>query len=334
MRLLFLAPAWLLVVPLNLWAVAALLVDFPIPVLRVPGAVLYAAALLAAVYFIRRKPLALAACAAGFLIVLAWWLLIPPSNDRDWQPDVAREPWAELQGDRAVIHNVRNIDYRSETDFDAVFEMREYDLARLRTADLFFVNWGSPHIAHTMLSFGFDDGRYLCISIEARKEKGEAYSALLGFFRRFELIYIIADERDLVRLRTNFRQGESVFLYRLHTRPGGPRALFEEYLRQANLLHEHPRWYNAATTNCTTNVFHNIALARRSAVPWDWRMMLNGRLDEMLMERGSIVTDLPLTTLRQRSQINPIARNLPPDGDFSAEIRRNLPTQPGEAMIP
>lgn len=331
---LLLGVAWLLAAAVNAWAVAALAIDFPVLVLRLPVAIVYAAALLACVFFLKKRTRALAAAWAGFAIVLLWWLFLPASNSRDWQPDVAREPWAEFDGGRVIVHNVRNCVYRSETDFDAVYEDREYDLDRIQSVDLFLVNWGSPLISHTMMSFGFDDGQYLCASIEARKEKGEGYSALLGLFRRFELMYVLADERDLVRLRTNFRKGENVRLYRLHTRPDGPRLMFLEYLKQANRLRGRPRWYNAITTNCTTSIMHNAHQARRQALPWDWRFLANGRLDELLQERGSISSNLPLTTLRQRSLINKTAQLLTPDAGFSAEIRRNLPTKPGVATIP
>jgi len=207
----------------------------------------------AIVALIRMRPLRrVAALILGaFVVVLGAWLAIPPSNERDWQPDVATLPYADINGDRVIVHDVRNADYRSETDFTVRLEDRELDLSQLRSLDLFLVYWGSPWIAHTIMSWGFEGGQYLAISIETRKEKGEGYSALRGFFRQYELVYVVADERDVVRLRTNYR-GEDVYVYRFDAPPEGARQLLLGYLDAVNQLHDRPQWYNALTQNCTT----------------------------------------------------------------------------------
>ncbi|HTL54519.1 MAG TPA: DUF4105 domain-containing protein, partial [Candidatus Limnocylindrales bacterium] len=167
------------------------------------------------VLFVRMRPWWLARLVffGGAACVIIWFLLTPPSNNRDWQPDVAILPYTEIDNDQVTIHNIRNCEYRSETDYTVRHYDKTFDLSKLQSVDLYVVYWGSPMIAHTMLSFGFAGGDYVCFSIETRKEKGEAYSAIKGFFRQFELTYVIGDERDLVRLRTNFR-GEQVYLYR------------------------------------------------------------------------------------------------------------------------
>jgi hypothetical protein len=188
---------------------------------------------------------------------------------------------------------------------------------------LYLVYWGSPNIAHTMVSFGFDGGDYVCMSIETRKEKGESYSAMKGFFRQFELTYIIADERDLVRLRTNYRQVEDVYLYRARMTPEQGRRLFLDYLRRANELRERPEWYNALTDNCTTAV--RAQRAAQDRAPWDWRMLVNGHLDELLFERGTISTNLPFAELKKRCYVNPRARAADQTADFSQLIRVGLP---------
>jgi hypothetical protein len=151
-----------------------------------------------------------------FVVVQAWWLGIEPSNDREWLVDVARPPSATFDGDLVTISNVRNFHYRSETDFDENWETRTYDLSQIRGLDIYLSYWGSPMIAHTIMSWDFADGQHLAVSIETRKEVGEEYSAILGFFRQFELYYVAADERDLIGLRTNHR-GEDVYLYRMTT---------------------------------------------------------------------------------------------------------------------
>ena len=227
---------------------------------------------------------------------MAWWFTLQPSNERDWQPDVAVLPYADINGNQVTLHRIRNCDYRTETDFDVRYYDKAFDLDKLRTADLYMVYWGSPHMAHTMVSFGFEGGDYVCFSIETRKQKGEGYSAVKGLFRQFELIYIVGDERDLVRLRTNYRQGEEVYLFRLTGSPEKVRAFFLDYLRRVNDLHRRPEWYSAITHNCTTSIRMQRAAADRA--PWDWRMLVNGYGDELLYERGTIATNLPLAELK------------------------------------
>ncbi len=306
----------------TLWAAAALYFDVRISWLRVPLAAVYGLGMLAAWVFIRR-PWKLVVTGVGFVVVLTWWFSLQPSNSRDWLPDVAVLPFADITGNQVTIHNIRNCDYRTETDFDVHTYDKTFNLDALRTVDLYLVTWGSPHIAHTMVSFGFTNGDYVCFSIETRKEKGEDYSAVKGLFRQFELTYIIADERDLVRLRTNYRQGEEVCLYRLQATPEQGRKLFLDYLRRANELHEHAEWYNALTDNCTTAIRTQRDVADRA--PWDWRMLLNGHLDELLYERGTIVTNLPFAELKKLSNINARAKAADAAADFSQQIRKGLP---------
>jgi hypothetical protein len=264
-----------------------------------------------------RRRVALGGLAA---LVLAWWLSIAPSNHRDWQPDVAILPWAEVDGDAVIVHNVRDNDYRTERDYTVRHEDRRFSLAGLRTMDLFLSYWGSPLIAHTIVSFGFDDGRYLAVSIETRKEKGEDYSAVAGFFKQYELIYVVADERDVVRLRTNYR-GEDVYLYRLLTPPEVARPSFLEYLRHVNRLRDRPEWYNALTHNCTTAIRgHARPPGARS---WrSWKLLANGYLDELAYEIGAVDRGLPFPELRARSRINEAARAAGDAPDFSRRIRQ------------
>ena len=263
---------------------------------------------------------ALAPCAA----VACWWLSIRPSNDRDWQPDVARTPTAQRQGSVVTVRDVRDFDYRTETDFTERWDERRYDLDRLVGLDLFISYWGPTLYAHTILSWDFEGSPPLAASIETRKETGEAYSAVLGFFRQFELVYVLADERDVIRLRTGFR-GERVFLYRLDTSPAGARALLEQYLSEANALASQPAWYNAFTENCTTAIWRNVR-ALSPGNPFDWRLLANGHVDRMLYERGRLDTSLPFAELRQRSDVTERAKACASRADFSRCIREDLPT--------
>lgn len=265
----------------------------------------------------------LLAVAAAFVVLLLWWSTITPRNDRDWQDDVARPPTGELHGDRLTMHDVRNFDYRSETDFTPRWETRTYDLSQLTGVDLFMSYWGSPAIAHTILSWDFADGQHLAVSIETRKERGESYSAVAGFFKEYELYYVAADERDVIGVRTNHR-GEHVYLYRLRLPPDRARAVLLDYVESMNALAAQPAFYNAGTHNCTTTIrthVQRIGIRR----PWDWRILVNGYADEMLYERGAVDTSLPFAELRARSRIDERARAAVHDPAFSARIRDGLP---------
>nr|WP_320017090.1 DUF4105 domain-containing protein [uncultured Desulfobacter sp.] len=264
---------------------------------------------------------------AAFALVLTWWLLIPPSNNRDWQPDLSTLSWADIAGDKVTVHNIRNSDYRTEIDFTVRYYDKTFDLAELKGIDFFLVYWGSPKIAHTMMSFDFEGQGNVCFSIETRKEKGEDYSTIKGFFRQYEIIYVVADERDLVRLRTNYREegkGEDVYLYRLNASPEVARKVFLSYLVEINRLKEQPQWYNALTDNCTTSI-------RQHTMPYnpnarlDWRLIVNGYIDEMLYERKTINTCLPFAELKKQSYINPKAQAADKDPAFSQLIRVGLP---------
>jgi hypothetical protein len=308
-----------------LWAAAALYYDVRVPWLRAPLAAIYGVATLAVWVKARRRSRWLAAglILCGFALVLAWWFTLKPSNDRDWQPDLAALAYADIDGNRLTLHNIRNCDYRTETDFDVRYDDRTFDLDKLRTADLYMVYWGSPYMAHTMMSFGFEGGEYLCFSIETRKEKGEGYSAVKGLFRQFELIYIVADERDVVRLRTNYRKAEEVYLYRLQGTQERVRKLLLDYLRRVNSLRQRAEWYNAVTDNCTTGI--RLQQAATDRAPWNWRMLVNGYGDTLLYERGAIATTVPFAELKQRSHVNERARVADQAPDFSGQIRKGLP---------
>jgi hypothetical protein len=262
-----------------------------------------------------------------FLVPLASFLLMPPSHERQWQPDVAVMPYAGIDGDRVVVHNLRNNVYRSETDYDTRFETRTYDLSKLKSMDVLLTDWGLKHIVHTMISFGFEGGDYLCLSIETRKEVGEEYSALKGFFRQYELIYTLADERDPVRLRTNFRKGEEVYLYRLRlASQENLRLTFLEFMNRINQLHAEPEWYNALTENCMTSAFR---IARKHSATgrgnWHWTVVLNGYADRHAYENGVLDTSMPFEALKRASHINERARAAGDAPDFSARIRVGIP---------
>ena len=322
-RLVFLAVGGLLLLLATVWAMGALYYDLPFRSLRAPLAIIYGIAMLATIALVRKHGRGMGIVALCFAVVLAWWLTLKPRQDRDWKPEVATLSSAIVEGERVTVHNVRHFEYRTEHEFTPRHETRIYDLQKLRGVDLFVTYWGSPSIAHPILSFDFaEDGR-LCFSIETRSQRGQSYSAIGGLYRQFEQIYIASDERDVIRLRSNFRKGEDVYLYRFNAAPKAARGAFLEYIRSLNELHERPRWYNAIKNNCTTAIRNQRTTAERA--PWDWRMLANGYADEMLYERGTIDRlSLSFDELKRRSHINSRARAANDAPDFSERIRTHF----------
>lgn len=313
---------WAAALAAETWATLAInYSNLPWPWLRATTAAAFAIGSIGAIILVRPRRRATLMCAAGFAIVLVWYDLIPPSNQRDWQPDVARTPTISIDGDSVIVHDVRDCAYRSETDFDVRYEDRSYDLSKLRSLDLIMSYWGPRHICHTMLTFVFEDGRRLCCSIETRKEKSESYSAVRGMFRQFELVYIFADERDLIGLRTDFRK-EEVYLYHMPTPRDRAKAYFLDYARRANSLAAEPEWYNAITDSCSTNIIYHAWVARGDS-PFRVRWLLNGHWDEFAYGAGLLDTSIPFAALRERSRINGKASATEPD--FSDRIRIGLP---------
>jgi Domain of unknown function (DUF4105) len=303
-----------------LWAAGALYFDLPVPsVIRAVAAALWLLGVTIAWFFVRPRGRARVVAVFVFLGIVGWWLTIQPQSERDWKPEVAVLADADIDGYHATIHNVRNFEYRSETDFTPHYDTRTYDLGQLRGLDLFVTYWGSPLIAHPILSFDFGDQGRICFSIETRSERGEAYSAIRGFYRQFELIYIAADERDVIRLRTNFRKGEDVYLYRLNLPLEEARVRFSEYAHRIHELHARPEWYNAITTNCTTSIRSQHAAKDRML--WDWRILANGKADELLYERGSLDQSAPFAEVKRNAHINARAQAANDASDFSERIR-------------
>lgn len=325
LRAAVLALIWTVLAGMMFWAVLAVYyADLSSARPRALPAALVVVAAMAVVAFVRPRRYGAAALVLMFAAVLLWFLSRAPSNDRQWLPDVARLPEIQRRAPNVVtIRNVRNFDYRSETDFTPAWEERTYDLDQLRTADLILSYWGSKAIAHAMVSFGFADGAHLAISIETRKESFESYSTVQGFFRQYELIYIFADERDLLRLRTNYRH-EDVYVYRSRLSPTQAREAFVSYLESAQSLERTPEWYNALTTNCATGVLPH---ARAAGEPGKWStdVLFSGYAARQAYRNHLLADSLPFEELEQRSHINAAAVAADRDPDFSQKIRAGLP---------
>lgn len=264
--------------------------------------------------------------ARGYFVVLvgaiaAWWFFIPASQNRDWRDEVSRLTTAEFQGNRVFVRNIRNFDYRERDDFDVQYYDKQIDLSRIRGVDFAVSKWGSDHIAHTMLSFELDGLEWLTLSIETRLEKGESYSAVEGLFKQFEIIYVFGSERDLIRVRTNYRD-EEVYLYPSNASPEQARALLVSILKEANRLADEPVFYHSVANNCTTTLVQHINEAIDPDVPLDHKQLLNGYADELAYELKHIKTPLPFGELRKACNITKAARASDDDRDFSRTIRR------------
>lgn len=268
---------------------------------------------------------ALAAYAAVFALLVWRWSAIEPSNDRDWKPETARLAHATIAGDQVTLHDIRNFDYRSENDFTPAYYDRTFDLKQLDSVDLVASYWMGPAIAHVFLSFGFA-GRHVAISIEARSERGEGYSSIKGFFRQYELFYVVADERDVIRVRTNYRRDppEDVYLYRLRGSQEDARRLFLEFLTEINRLKERPEFYNSLLTNCTSNIWLHSRVVP-GPLPYSWKILVSGYTPEFLYEQKRVDTLLPFAELKRRSRINEPAKAGDKAEDFSQRIRAGLP---------
>lgn len=330
---------YLLMLLLTTWAALALYFDLPVAGLRIVAAVVYIAAWFTATAMSRGLLHRLLVSLGCFAVVLAWWLTLRPSNDGQWQADVAQTAYAKIDGSQITFHNVRSCDYRAELDYTCTWKTRQIDLDRIQGVDLFMDYWGSPWIAHTILSFTQSpnaDGSMpdpISFSIEARKQTGQSYSSIRGFFRQYTLISVVSEERDVVRLRTNYRHGEDLYMYHTKATPEFARSLLLDYAAMTNDLHDHPQWYNAVTRNCTTEIFTFKAMKGR---PMDWRILFNGKADEMLYNQDELAANLPgsessdgnrlsFAELKRRAYINPVAQAADKDPEFSRRIRAGRP---------
>jgi hypothetical protein len=319
--------ALLVLFPVGLWASLALWFRIPGPApvraLAAAGFGLFALVTILRLWSPGRWR-ALAGFALAFAALLVWWSTIKPPENRDWAPEVGQQVTGEVKGDVLTLTHVRDFDWSTPTDYKERWTTESYDLSKLREMDVVLAYWTGPLMTHPILTFGFDDGRWIAWSVEVRKTRGGDFSPIADLFRNSALVILAAKEHDVVRLRTNIRK-EEVYLYRLNVTPEGARALLLQYVEQSNSLAAQPRFYNSLTTNCTTALVPLVRAAGGS-VPLDWRLIVNGFLPEWLYDRGSVDTRIPLDELRARSRIS--ERALAADGlpDFSARIREGVPS--------
>jgi hypothetical protein len=252
-------------------------------------------------------------------IFLGWWFRQKPSHDRDWVPSSAVLPRAVREGDLITIEHVRNFEYRTLEDFTPRYEARTYDLANLKGVDVIFFVWQMPLLGHPVLVFDFGSDGRLCMSIEVRFRKGQDYSLLRGLYRQQELIFLAADERDVILRRTKYSQNQKAYLYRIVVGAEQLRAVFLDYVEAINSLVKKPRWYHVLCSNCATAFYHLPSVPFR----FDWRVIANGRLDRVLYKAGRLDRTLPFLELHRMAYLNDIANNAPEEG-FGDHIRREL----------
>ena len=273
----------------------------------------------------RRKRVAKAAGIVVATLVAAWAIalvVMRPRTDRTWVGPHAVMAHADIRGDSVHLHQLRNFAYTSEDQFAPAYDDRDYDLSKLETVWFivtpFSKTWRGP--AHTFVSFGFSDSQYVAISVEARREPTETYSALTGLFNQFEVIYVIGDERDLIGSRAVYG-GYDVYVYPIRTTPARARTLFTEMLTRSNALATKPEFYNTLTNNCTSNIVDHVNRIVPRAVPHGIRTILPGYADGVAYSLGLIDNSISLDEARRRFRVNVQARRYATSPEFSRRIR-------------
>lgn len=259
----------------------------------------------------------------AFLGLIFWWHRIAPSNDLTWADDVSRISSGTIAGNLVTLRNVRNFEWRTDRDYIQRWETRIYDLTMLSSVDMVISYWSGRAIAHMLVAFGFEDGEHLAFSVEVRRPKNGTYSEIGGFFKKYGLSIIAADERDVIRVRTNVR-GEDDYLYRIRMPHSAMRSLFLRYVEQASQLVDKPRFYNTITVNCTTLVYHMMK-GVVGYLPWSYRLLLTGYLPAYVYQVGGLDQRFTLKELRALGRITERAKQSGNSESFSEDIRRGIP---------
>jgi len=255
------------------------------------------------------------------IVFAGWWLMQRPSNDREWVPNLAKLPQSTFNGNTVTIQSVRNTEYRSADDYTTAYNDRTFDLRRIQSVDFVVVPFQSVKAAaHTFLIFGFEGGERVAISVEVRRERAESYSPLRGLLRQCELMYVIADERDVILLRTKHRS-DRVYLYPIQTSREKIRKMFVSMLRRANQLRIQPEFYNTLTNNCSSNILQHFNHVNDRKLPANLKVLFPGYSDQLIYDLGLIGGPLSFESLQQSSEITEKANRFAEDAAFSQRIR-------------
>jgi len=265
----------------------------------------------------------------AFACSLAWYFSLDARQDRDWNPEVAEQLHYQKNGDIVQLHNVRNFDWHADGSYDIHWEDRSIDLNKITGINVITSYWMGPQIAHTLVSFDFADQKPLVFSIEIRKEKGEDFSAIGGFFRKYELSLVASDEKDLIYTRSNIRH-EQVYLFPVKMPAPERKALFIEYLHKADELRAEAKWYNTLTSNCTTLVFDMVQAINPQRLPKDYRLLASGYLPNYLYDLKALNQNYSMKEWYRLAHINPRAEQYEQQPNQSSEyfsdvIRTGLP---------
>ncbi|HKS37277.1 MAG TPA: DUF4105 domain-containing protein [Verrucomicrobiae bacterium] len=306
-----------------LWCIGAIFYsNISIPFVRMILALAFGAGALLLRFFVPDWKRAIGCFLSASLGVVLCWLSIKPSNAREWSRDQAVLARAEVDGEQVTVRNVRNCSYHTPQDYHVAHYDRTFDLGALESVWFVVEPFdGTPGAAHTFLSFGFKGGQYVAVSVEIRKEKGESYSPIKALFKQYELMYVIGDENDLIKLRTNYRN-DTVYLYPIRARAGARRALFLDIMTAANRLAENPEFYHTLWNTCTTRIVDHVDKLFPGKVPFSFKVLFPARADRLAYDLGLIDTELSFDEVRRRFHINDRARQFADSPDFSTKIRQ------------
>ncbi len=257
------------------------------------------------------------------VVIVGLWQLKKPSNERLWSPDMALLPYGEFEGDLVHLYNIRHCTYQTTEKFTVKYSDRTFNLDELRTAYFMVEPIGKTFdgLAHTLVTFGFENNQYVAISVELRREQDEHFNPIAGMYKEYELMYVIGDERDLIKLRTNFRK-DVVYLYPITAPLEILRTLFVDMIERTNLLHDRPEFYHTFLSSCTTNIVDHVNRMVPGQVPFSYKILLPGYSGRLAYDLDLIETDIPFQELQQRYRIDQRARAIGDDPRFSILIRK------------
>ncbi len=259
------------------------------------------------------------------LTAIAFLLLVVsrrrPTHNKNWRPEQSRLPSAKIKSNTIKIKDIRNFTFHSESNFDQSYYDKEFDLNQLVSLDYIHQPFHRmPLAAHTFLSFGFSNGDYISISFEARRKKGAGFSSIKGLLRYFGLIYIVADEKDILRLRA-LHHRDKIYIYPLKASPEKIQALFLDIIERINRIKEKPEFYNTLLSTCATNLVKHVNNIFYLNIAIGPKVLLPAFADRLIYKFGLVDTELSFKEARKKFLINKKIHKFADHPDFSRKIR-------------